>query len=135
MNAAEIAARLGLKRYQRSWRGDCPCCSYARAFSVRAGKQDRITTYCSNGCSHDVIDDALQSIAGGAWTPIERPDAETVHRARERKRVAAQRLFSGGAQLRAAGDCPALHYLASRHLAHLADSPALRWRTDVTHPD
>ena len=56
MIAADIALRLGLRRYLRSRRGRCPCCNYATGiFSVREGKAGRARLYCANGGEHDIL--------------------------------------------------------------------------------
>jgi hypothetical protein len=34
MTAAEIAARLGLRRMGRAWRGTCPACGYQGTFAL-----------------------------------------------------------------------------------------------------
>jgi putative DNA primase/helicase len=131
----DIADRLGLKQYPRSWRGDCPCCSYGRAFSLRQRTQNKISAFCANGCSHEALDDMLRRVLGNDWRPWEKPDDDTVKASRERKQHAAQKLFAGAVPLPDAGDCPATRYLQGRHIECLLVSTALRWRTDVTHPD
>ena len=37
-SVADIASRLGLRKYPRSWRGRCPACDYKGTFSLRAGR-------------------------------------------------------------------------------------------------
>ena len=60
MRATDIAARLGLKRYPRSWRGRCPCCDYASGtFSVREGNGGRVNLYCANGCDRGELEQAV----------------------------------------------------------------------------
>jgi hypothetical protein len=65
MRAPDIAAHLGLKRYQRSWRGRCPCCDYAAGiFSVREGNGGRALVYCANGCDRAELERATANVTG-----------------------------------------------------------------------
>jgi hypothetical protein len=64
MITADIALRLGLRRYLRSWRGSCPCCDYASGtLSVREGKAGRARLYSANGCDHDILSAILDRLA------------------------------------------------------------------------
>src|SRR5215218_1239979 len=59
LTATEIAARLELKRYRRSWRGRCPVCNYAgNTFSLREFRK-KLGIYCANGCDRDQLASAL----------------------------------------------------------------------------
>jgi putative DNA primase/helicase len=90
--AREIAGRLGLKRYYRSWRGDCPACGYRSVFSIREGRDQRPLLLCFNGCDRDHLNDAINRVMGGSWTPPDRPDAVDEASSSERKQAAALRL-------------------------------------------
>jgi putative DNA primase/helicase len=131
--AADLASRLGLRKHPRSWRGDCPCCSYARALSVRDGKGGRLRVYCANGCGHDALDDALSRIVGGSWKPPKRDVAGRGAGVREHQRAGALRLWDG-CEPSAAGTVGD-RYLLGRRLSGLATSPALRFRGDCPHPE
>ncbi len=133
VTAPDIAMRLGLKRYPHSWRGRCPVCDYKGAtFAVRAGRGNRPSLYCANGCSRDDLDRALQAVFAGNWQPPERPDAESEAEVRERKQAAALRIWNGADPVRVTA---AELYLRHRHLEHVIGSAALRYRRDVPHPE
>jgi phage/plasmid primase-like uncharacterized protein len=131
MTASELAARLGLRRYPRSWRGRCPACDYAgNTFSVRAARDQSPRFYCVNGCTRDELDQAVQQAFGTVWKAAKPPDAAEAIAARSRNQERAQRLWSG-----AETDGAHRIYLATRGLAPLASSAALRFRTDTPHPE
>jgi putative DNA primase/helicase len=129
--AIDIATRLGLKRYPRSWWGRCPCCDYTGAtFSVRAGRDGRARLYCSNGCERDELTKAVANATGqpAQMAQVE-ADADAI---RERKRERALALWRGSEP---ATGTLADRYLIARNLAGLAASPALRFRGDMPHPE
>ena len=127
MTAADLAARLGLRRRVRSWAGACPSCSYPGAFSIRAGRDGRARLFCGNGCDAD----ALRLALGDGWTPPPRDPAKA-ERGRAAKQEAAERLWRGAVPCAAT---PAGQYLRRRELPHLVDCPALRFRGDTPHPE
>jgi phage/plasmid primase-like uncharacterized protein len=132
MAAADIAGRLGLKKYARSWRGNCPACDYARTFSVRELK-GRTVTFCGNGCGRDALADALARVTGANNNPAERATVSQDDAAR-RERATADALKIW------AGSTIALHTLADaystrRALPGLAASASLRFRGDCHHPE
>jgi putative DNA primase/helicase len=129
--AADLAARFRLNKQARSWRGDCPACSYPRAFSIRVGEGSRPALFCANGCTRDALNDAAQRALGGAWTPAPRQDATITARRREAAQQHALRLWEGSAP---ASGSPAGLYLAERGIAHSC-SAALRYREDCPHPE
>lgn len=132
ITAPDIALRLGLRRYPRSWRGRCPVCDYAGGtFSVRAGRNGRPLLYCASGCTRDDLDRAMEAVFAGSWQPPER-DGESEVEARERKRKAALRCWDGADPVRGT---PAELYLRCRSIGHVAGSTALRYRRDVSHPE
>ena len=134
-NAIDIASRLNLKRNLRSWRGDCPACSYVGAFSVKAGRDDRPMMFCANGCSRQQLGDELARRLGDGWRPDPKPEStpEQDAAAHAQKSVKAMAIFHGSTSVTASD--PAGRYLASRHLPHLIGSPALRFRGDCYHPE
>jgi phage/plasmid primase-like uncharacterized protein len=131
MRATDIAARLGLKRYPRSWRGRCPACSYSATFSVRAGRDGRALLYCANCQDRDALADAAARATGQERRPEPRDDHDA-HAVRQRKQDAALKLWRGSEP---ATGTAADRYLAARGLTGLAASPALRFRGDTWHPE
>ena len=132
MTAADIAGRLGLAKSRRSWRGPCPACDYARAFSLREAK-GRMMAFCANGCGHDTLAETLARAAGADWKPAA-PAANDLDEATRRTRATAEALRIW------AGSTTALHtladtYLTGRALPRLAASTALRFRGDCHHPE
>src|SRR4051812_30195486 len=94
MYAIDIATRLGLQRYPRSWRGRCPCCDYHGAtFSVRAARDGRARFFCSNGCGRDELANSVAHVTG---QPPHKPEIEAHADAiRGRKRDRALALWRG----------------------------------------
>jgi phage/plasmid primase-like uncharacterized protein len=126
-----LAARLGLRRYLRSWRGRCPLCDYpGNTLSILAARDQSPRLYCANGCTRDELDHAAHRAFGAAWKPAERPGDATAAETRARKQEAARRLWNGA-------EADGVHriYLATRRLAPLASSAALRFRADTPHPE
>ena len=130
MNATDVARRLGLRRYPRSWRGRCPACDYLGTFSVRAGRDGRALLFCASCPDRDVLVDAVARAIGQEPQHKPRDDPSAV--TRQRKQDAALRLWSGSEP---ATGTPADAYLAHRGLPGLAASPALRFRGDTPHPE
>lgn len=130
LTAADIARRLGLRRYSRSWRGRCPACDYPSTFSVRAGRDGRTMLFCSSCQDRDALADAVLRATGQQHQSEVRDDLETA--ARQRKQAAALRLWRGS---ESATGTPADVYLTHRGLAGLAALPALRFRADCPHPE
>ena len=87
ITARDIAHRLSLKQQRLSWRGRCPACDYpGDTFSVRESK-GRLGLFCANGCSRDVIGQAVNRTSGGA--PAARDESDTERRARNEARALA----------------------------------------------
>jgi putative DNA primase/helicase len=118
-NPRDIASRLGLTRYARSWRGRCPACDYAGTFSVRAGRDGR------------ALADAVARATGQEHQPARQDDGDAAA-VRQRKQDAALRLWRGSEP---ATGTAADAYLTRRGLTGLAASPALRFRGDTPHPE
>lgn len=131
ISARDLAARLGLKRYPRSWRGRCPACDYLGTFSVRAGRDGRALLFCASCQDRDAIADAVIRATGQEHQRETRDDRDA-QAVRQRKQDAALRLWCGS---QPATDTPADVYLTRRGLPGLAASPALRFRGDTWHPE
>ena len=127
----DLGRRLDLHKRPRSWGGDCPACSYSNAFSMKPGKNGGVRAFCANGCTHEVLDEALTRALGTDWTPPARlPDVDIAAQ-RKGKQAAAARLFSGSTAVLPTD--PAGLYLAQRGLAAVLPCPALRYRGDCHH--
>lgn len=129
MNARDLAVQLRLKRVGRDWRGPCPACGYAAAFTLTE-RDGRALGWCASCQDRDAIG-ALLRDHGAVWTPlrtiIPKPASVTAE-GRERARrlwIEAQPLMS----------TPAETYLAGRHIPDLATSPALRFHPACPHPN
>jgi putative DNA primase/helicase len=131
IRASDVAARLGLKRYPRSWRGRCPCCDYAGStLSVRTARDGRAELYCANGCDRG---DLTAAVAKAIGQPSSAPQVEVDAAAsRERRRERALSLWCGSEP---ATGTLADRYLTARGLSGLAASPSLRFRADCPHPE
>ncbi len=133
MTATDLATRLGLSRESRSWRGDCPACGYARAFSVRAATEGGAARlYCASGCTFRELQCAVGQIAGNGWTNPPRPSDAELAASRERKQGYALRLWEGSEP---APESLVAAYLQSRRLGEFSRSKALRFRKDCPHPE
>ena len=132
ITAADLAQRLELRKSRRDWRGNCPSCGYAAAFSVRASESGGALAWCASCQDADGITVALNLVTAGEWNPPERPEHQSEAEARERKQAAALRTWNGSRRL--AGSL-AERYLVQRGLVALIASPALRYRDDCSHPD
>lgn len=132
----DLADRWDLRKRTRSWGGRCPCCAYPGAtFSIKPAKGGRVSAYCSNGCTRDQLNQAVQEALGTPWTGPARedPKPEDVAARRAAKRTLAGKLWAGSSPIRA--DDPAGLYLASRGLMHIMGWPAMRYRQDCRHPE
>src|ERR1700710_2270095 len=117
ISALAIAGHLGLHRFPKSFRGDCPACGYPRSFTVRAGRLGRPLLFCANGCDYSSLTDAINRRIGGAWMPPQHAAPEVERLSRERKQQAALRLWNGA---RTAVETIAERYFAGRMLPGLA---------------
>ena len=132
MTAADIAGRLGLEKYPRSWRGTCPACSYQRVFSVKASKAQTLLLYCANGCTQDRLRDTLAGCFGGNWTPPPKPSEDDAAK-RVRGAADALKLWAGSETTVTA--TPVESYLRLRGLGAIIGSAAIRYRGDCIHPE
>ncbi len=123
----EIARSLDLKKAGRGWRGACPSCGYGETAILSAtGK-----LWCAS-CGREGPAAVVARLAGGEHVQAaERQSGKGEPTAAERT-ARALRWWDGAP--RDAVGTPADLYLASRGLAGLAASPAIRFRTDVSHP-
>ena len=126
MSAAEMAARLDLKRCGGSWRGSCPSCGYWSTFSLRAGRMRPVFT-CFNGCTPTELASTVRRAVDGTWSPPLRSISDETAK-RERARSRALALWAGSSP--AAGTLADLYLAEARALAGLAGSIALRFRAD-----
>jgi len=131
LTTPELAGRLGLKRYARSWRGRCPACDYPTTFSVRAGRDGRALLFCASCRDRDAIADAVASAIGQNRQPAP-PSIGFETAQRQRKQDRALALWRGSEP---ATGTPADRYLTARGLSGLTASPALRFRADTSHPE
>jgi phage/plasmid primase-like uncharacterized protein len=126
----DLAARLGLKRAGREWRGACPACGYGSgAFVLTASKGGTPIGWCASCQDREAI---AQIIGGDTLPKLTPDDAARVAAARERKQDRALSLWSGSEP---AAGTPADRYLTGRGLPGLAASDALRFRGDCPHPE
>src|SRR5580704_2054916 len=66
---AQIVETLGLRESGDQFIGNCPCCSYERAFSLRE-ENERLLVHCHVGCTQQEVINALWEY--GLWPA---PDA------------------------------------------------------------
>ena len=126
--ARDIAAPFDLKPSGRSWRGDCPACSYAGTFSVTESRDGRALFWCASCQDRDGLSRAIGGDPVAKLPPIDRA-AEAATKAQKRDRAIA--LWDGAGPIE--GTRVAL-YLTRRGLASLIGSPVLRYRAMTSHP-
>lgn len=132
LSARDVALRFGLKRHQRSWRGNCPNCGYAAgAFSVLEGKGGRPRMYCANGCSWEELRRLLADETG-RFSDDNAQSSDDVPVSRERRLERALAIWRSSEP---AFGTLADRYLAARGLSGLASSLSLRFRSDCPHPE
>jgi putative DNA primase/helicase len=122
--AAEIAARLGLRRVGREWRGACPACGYAGAFALTE-RDKRALWWCAN-CRDQK---ALTRIILGDDAPAAPRDAAPPPGPSD-KIAAALRLW---AEAMPAEGSPVETYLRGRGLV-LPERAPLRFLPMAKHP-
>jgi phage/plasmid primase-like uncharacterized protein len=125
--ARELAARLGLHRVGREWRGACPACGYAEAFALTNGNHGAIW-WCASCGDQNAIARALGGPQIGAVVQAHQKDARDIARRQER----AAGLLCGAEP--AARSPAAVAYLDGRGLGHLAQCSELFYRADCPHP-
>ena len=129
-NATEIAQRLGLHRAGRGWRGDCPACGYRGALALDE-RDGRPLLWCVSCGDRDALAALLRGAGGLPPARPERlPRLDRADPDARRRRALA--IWDGAEPI--TPNCAATLYLARRRIGHVADSPALRWRSDTPHP-
>ncbi len=126
VTARDIVRKFDLHKSGRGWRGSCPACSYPGTFILkeRAGKP---SMRCVNCQDRDAIDAAVTGERpAGTYTPADRPKLSPAEAT-----AAAMGIWNGAA---AAVGTAAETYLTMRGLSYIANSAALRFRTDCRHP-
>ena len=96
-----------------------------------AGKAGRLGLYCANGCTRELLVDAVATTTGTSIVKAEREEVDAAA-ARCAKQERAMRLWHGAEP---APYTLADRYLIRRALPGLAASPALRFRGDTPHPE
>src|SRR5271166_687682 len=90
IGARDLAARLGLKRTGREWRGTCPACGYGGgAFVLAAGRAGRPLAWCASCQDRDAIARVIGDVLPGRAPD----DAARDTGARERNRARALSLW------------------------------------------
>src|ERR1700750_2319171 len=90
MTAHELADRLRLKKYPRSWRGRCPCCDYrGDTLSVVAARDGTARLFCANGCSRDDLVNAITGAFGQRASCTKPPARDLASREQNRERALA----------------------------------------------
>jgi putative DNA primase/helicase len=131
----DIADRLSLKKYPRSWRGDCPSCGYARSFALKATRTGSASVFCSNGCERESLTETVQKVMGGELSPSRPRYDETTVNSKASRQEAALRLWGSALPLDRPAAAPGVAYLRARGIEYLAGSSALRFRSDTRHPE
>ncbi|MGH7120239.1 MAG: DUF7146 domain-containing protein [Acetobacteraceae bacterium] len=131
MSVVAIAARLGLHRAGREWRGACPCCGYPAAFVLSGGTGGRPLGWCSSCQNRAGIAAALAGADGYQPRPAIDHQLEDKAAATARKTARAMGLWAGAEPV---PGTPAEIYLRTRRVEHVASSAALRFRADCPHP-
>ena len=132
--ARELAARLGLHRSGREWRGTCPLCSYPGDPFSLTETGGRMLAWCA-ACQDRAGIGALLRGAGALPdrpNPARAAEGERDRRAKaERARDRALALWRGAEPV---PGTPAATYLHARGIGGIATSSALLFRGDTPHP-
>jgi putative DNA primase/helicase len=122
MTAAEIAARHGLKRIGREWRGMCPACGYKGGLTL-SESGGRPLWWCASCRDQEAVGKALLGDAAPA-----RPEADAEPAPREDRRGAVRAMVE---RARPSPIVPA--YLGNRGL-RLPPSAPLLYLANAKHP-
>jgi hypothetical protein len=129
--ARDLAARLGLHRAGRDWRGTCPSCGYRDTLILAIGRTGAPVAWCASCQDRDAMRALVRGHGAIAAAPIVADD--TTRREREgRARERAVAIWRGAVP---AAGTPGDVYLIGRGLTGLAASLALRYPADTPHPD
>jgi putative DNA primase/helicase len=134
VSIADIAGRLGLRKYGHEWRGACPSCGY-RAALIVTERLGRTLWHCVSCNDKAGVTAAIKAALGGLpIIPEARPERlpRAVPADPAARRARAEALWNGAERI--TPDCAAGRYLERRGIAAVAASPALRWRRDCPHP-
>lgn len=123
-SAAELAARQGLRRVGREWRGRCPACGYANGLSITE-QNGKPMWWCASCRDQPAVTAAL--LGEGAVRPSTTPATSADDGDR---RASALRLWGAGGP---AVGSPVARYLAGRGLT-LPEGAPLRFLADAKHP-
>lgn len=130
MTPLDIARKLDLEKSGRGrgWRGACKSCGYGTTLVL----SEKGSLWCAS-CGRDGPAEVLADLKkGGHVEAAERQPGKPERTPAERTVRAL--VWWNGAPQNAVGT-PADLYLIGRGLAGLAASPAIRYRTDVSHPE
>jgi putative DNA primase/helicase len=124
LSAAELAARHGLKRAGREWRGRCPACGYPNGLSITE-RNGAAVWWCASCRDQPAVTRALLGAAAAA------PAANAVRVADAGdRRALALRIWQAAAPAIAS---PVARYLAGRGLT-LPEGAPLRFDASAKHP-
>lgn len=128
----ELAARFGLRRCGREWRGRCPACGYATGLTLSGGEAGRLLWWCASCQDQAAVAAALGLGSDAAAAPGSAPPRAGAPPADgdNDKRAAAVRMWD--AAVPAEGTVVA-RYLATRGVAAPAGAP-LRLLPGARHP-
>jgi putative DNA primase/helicase len=131
--ATELAIRWSLRRMagKMEWRGTCPACEYADAF-VMTQRDGKPLIWCAScGDDREGMAAVLHGAGGGGSLAQHDDTRPRDGAASEARKARALSLWRGSVPC--VGTIAAT-YLASRGLAGLEVSDALRFRADTPHP-
>lgn len=132
-NATDLATRWHLRRVagRPEWRGNCPACEYPDAF-VMTQRDGKPLIWCAS-CGDDraIMGGLLRGAGGGESPPRHDGSRQRDDHAAAARKARALILWRGSVPC---GSTIAATYLASRGLAGLEVSDALRFRGDTPHP-
>ncbi|WP_284945351.1 DUF7146 domain-containing protein [Acidisoma cladoniae] len=131
--ARDLADRLRLKKYPKSWRGDCFCCSYSGSLSVQASSEGNARLFCSNGCDRGTLLKEAARVTGGTYEP-KVPLASSA-RSNDDRAEYARTVWARCRPLTDRTSEPGVAYLRGRGIEHVAGSPHLRFHDDLKHPE
>lgn len=125
----DLIEKLNLSKQGRRYRGVCPACDYDGTLVMTIKNGDGVL-WCASCRDESAIWEKVRDMAGDR--PVVCPDQPTKPKDDAARIAKALRCWEGATP---AANSPARLYLAARGLPHLADSSALRWRPDNTHPE
>ena len=133
LRATDVASRLGLRPYPRSWRGRCPACDYPGTFSVRAGRNGCALLFCASCRDREKLAEAVARAIGHEPHPRGPQDGKRAAAREEDRSERALGLWRGSEP--AIGTLADRYLTTARGLPGLATSAVLRFRGDTPHPE